>query len=185
MIKQNIAIFRIHSLYKILKELEIYFNYKAVYVSEKNKLNSRDLPNYLILTNDEIKKDINQLKVYFPLKIKKLIEKINIHFLKLKTKENSKILLGDYEIDLNSRVLKLNFKTVNLTEREINLIMFLNNSSKPVKVQKLQSEVWSYKFDLESHTVETHIHRLRKKILKNFNRDNFILSDKNGYYLKK
>ena len=72
-----------------------------------------------------------------------------------------------------------------LTEKEINLIMFLNNSSKPVKVQKLQSEVWSYKFDLESHTVETHIHRLRKKILKNFNRDNFILSDKNGYYLKK
>lgn len=165
--------------------MEIYFNYKAVYVSEKNKLNSRDLPNYLILTNDEIKKDINQLKVYFPLKIKKLIEKINIHFLKLKTKENSKILLGDYEIDLNSRVLKLNFKTVNLTEKEINLIMFLNDSNCSVKPIKLQSEVWSYKSNLESHTVETHIHRLRKKILNNLHKDNFILSDKNGYYLNK
>lgn len=185
MIKQNIAIFRIHSLYKILKELELYYNFEVVYISNKNNLNSSKFSDYLILTDDVIKKDIHQLKLYFPIKITKLIEKINIHFLKLKTKEKSKILLGDYEIDLNSRVLKIDFKAVDLTEKEINLIMFLNNSSKSVKVQKLQTEVWSYKSDLESHTVETHIHRLRKKILKHLNKDNFILSDKGGYYLNK
>ena len=81
--------------------------------------------------------------------------------------------------------MKLKPYSVNLTEKEINLIMFLNASNSSVKPIKLQSEVWSYKSNLESHTVETHIHRLRKKILNNLHKDNFILSDKNGYYLNK
>ena len=63
--------------------------------------------------------------------------------------------------------------------------MFLNNSKNPVSVYKLQKEVWSYKNKIETHTVETHIHRLRKKILDMFKINNFIVSDKQGYYLNK
>ena len=82
-------------------------------------------------------------------------------------------------------MLKLNSDSISLTEKEINLIIFLNNSRNSVNVDKLQKEVWGYNNKIETHTVETHIHRLRKKILKEFKKDDFILSNKNGYYINK
>ena len=82
-------------------------------------------------------------------------------------------------------MLNFNSESISLTEKEINLIIFLNNSKNPVSVYKLQKEVWSYKNKIETHTVETHIHRLRKKILKEFKKEDFILSNKSGYYLNK
>ena len=78
----------------------------------------------------------------------------------------------------------MNSNIVNLTEKEVNLILYLHNSTKPVNVKTLQLKVWGYRNSLESHTVETHIHRLRKKILSTFNLDNLIASKKDGYYLK-
>ena len=76
-------------------------------------------------------------------------------------------------------------KSIFLTEKETNLIIYLDKSKQPVNVDELQSEVWGYKNQIETHTVETHIHRLRKKILNELNKDNFILSNKIGYYLSK
>ncbi len=70
---------------------------------------------------------------------------------------------------------------MDLTEREINLIIYLNNSAKPVKIDALQKEVWGHGSKLETHTVETHIYRLRKKIKEKFNDENFIVSFKEGY----
>ena len=70
---------------------------------------------------------------------------------------------------------------LNLTERETNLIIFLKKSSKPVKIEDLQREVWGYGAELETHTVETHIYRLRKKIKEKFDDNNFIVSLPNGY----
>ena len=64
------------------------------------------------------------------------------------------------------------------------IISFLNNSKGPVKINKLQSEVWGYKSKLETHTVETHIYRLRKKVEKKFNDKSFIISLKNGYKIE-
>jgi len=61
------------------------------------------------------------------------------------------------------------------------LILYLKNSSLPVNINKLEKDVWNYESELETHTVETHIYRLRKKIKDKFNDDNFILSSKNGY----
>ena len=63
-------------------------------------------------------------------------------------------------------------------------ITFLSKSNKPVSVNELQDKVWSYQSDIETHTVETHIYRLRKKILKTFNDNDFIISKKNGYQIK-
>ena len=71
-----------------------------------------------------------------------------------------------------------------LTEKEINTIIYLSKSIKPVNVEQLQEMVWGYQLDTETHTVETHIYRLRKKILNNFNDKGFIISKKNGYQIK-
>ena len=80
--------------------------------------------------------------------------------------------------------MQINAKKLKLTEKEINTITYLSKSNKPVGVDELQKEVWSYQSDIESHTVETHIYRLRKKILNTFNDNQFILSKKNGYQIK-
>ena len=70
-----------------------------------------------------------------------------------------------------------------MTEREANIVFFLKNSKKPVKISKLQTEVWGHNSKLETHTVETHIYRLRKKINKLFEDENFIINTKDGYKL--
>lgn len=185
MINNNLVIYRIPALYEILSELESKLNFNLIYVAQEKELKNLDLFNYLIVSNTNIPVISNQLILNYPLKISKLLEKINIKFLKFQTKENSSIFIGNYEINLNSRMLRLESYVVNLTEKEINLIMFLNKSDNPVKASKIQFEVWNYSSNLETHTVETHIHRLRKKILKIFSKKDFILSNKNGYYLNK
>ena len=85
---------------------------------------------------------------------------------------------------MNARILKRNDQELKLTEREIDAITFLHKKNKPVSVEKLQKEVWKYGEDLETHTVETHVYRLRKKIKDKFNDGNFILSEKKGYFIK-
>ena len=82
---------------------------------------------------------------------------------------------------MNSREIFLNNTRLKLTEKEINTIIYLSKSNKPVSIDELQEKVWSYQSDIETHTVETHIYRLRKKILKSFDDKNFIVSQKNGY----
>ena len=77
----------------------------------------------------------------------------------------------------------INNTKLKLTEKEINTIIYLSKSNKPVSIDELQEKVWSYQSDIETHTVETHIYRLRKKILKIFNDNEFIVSKKNGYQI--
>ncbi len=185
MIKQNLVIYSIPTLYSILQELEEELNYNTLNILDKKKLKNYDLSNFLIITDKKIQNYRNVLQLNFPLTISKLMEKINIEFIKSKTKENSNISIGKYTLDVNSRKLLMNLNYISLTEKEVNLIVYLKNATKPVSIQMLQLEVWGYKNLLESHTVETHIHRLRKKILLKFNLDNFIISDKKGYYLNR
>jgi DNA-binding response OmpR family regulator len=85
---------------------------------------------------------------------------------------------------VNSREMKNQNQNLKLTEKEINSIIYLFRAKKPVKVNELQSKVWSYQSELETHTVETHIYRLRKKILNKFNDNNFIYSTVDGYQIK-
>ena len=84
-------------------------------------------------------------------------------------------------MNLNSRKIFNKDKSLDLTERESNIIIFLNNSKTQVKISKLQTEVWGHNSKLETHTVETHIYRLRKKINDIFSDSNFIKSSKLGY----
>ena len=95
----------------------------------------------------------------------------------------SNINIAGYKLDINSRVLSLNNNKLKLTEREIQIILFLKNQKKPINIDTLQKEVWGYSKELETHTVETHVYRLRKKLKKSFDDQNFIKSDKMGYFI--
>ena len=160
--------------FKIIESLNIKnLNYKI-----------KDSKNYLIICQKKVNNIDNQFVLdSVPIKISKLIEKINIQSLKFQFNEKSKIKIDQYKIDLNSRELILANLTLKLTEKETNIIIYLSKSIDPVSVDQLQFDVWGYRSKLETHTVETHIYRLRKKMLKKFNDNNFILSHKNGYQI--
>ncbi|MDC0438738.1 winged helix-turn-helix domain-containing protein, partial [Candidatus Pelagibacter sp.] len=107
----------------------------------------------------------------------------NVQFLKVNFIEKSELNIGKYKIDLNSRELISKKNVLKLTEKETNILIYLSKSNDAVGVDQLQSEVWQYHSNLETHTVETHVYRLRKKIFKTFNDENFIISKKNGYQI--
>ena len=187
--KQCVLFFKIPELFKILNELKENFDFTIYSFSEKDELfNSRDnnFGNYLILTNskNEIVGEKFQLILDdFPNSIYSIIEKINITLLKQKYSEQSDILIGKYSIDLNSRLIISNKENLKLTERELEIILFLKKSNKPQNIESLQKKVWGYNSNLETHTVETHIYRLRKKIADKFKDNDFINSTKKGYII--
>ncbi len=184
---QNIIIYKFTGLYQILEELGADLNFNITFEDREDFLNEKvkNLNNYLIISNKKYLDISNQFIIdNLPINIFKLIEKINIEFLKLQFNSQSEVKVNNYTIDLNSReMLSKNIK-LKLTEKEINTITFLSKSNKPVSVDELQEKVWSYQSDIETHTVETHIYRLRKKILNTFNDNDFITSEKNGYKIK-
>tara|TARA_Y100000768_G_scaffold360782_1_gene318296 strand:- start:456 stop:1019 length:564 start_codon:yes stop_codon:yes gene_type:complete len=184
---QNLIIYQFKPLFKILKELERNLNFRIIEVlTEKNlNLEIKNLNNYLIITK---KKILNIQGQYIldnvPIKIFKLIEKLNVQFLKLQFNEQSEIIIKDYIVNLNSREILLGNIKLKLTEKEINTIIYLSKIKAPVTIDELQRKVWGYQSDIETHTVETHIYRLRKKMFKIFNDENFLISKKNGYQIK-
>ena len=184
---QNLIIYQHTFLYQILKELDLHLNFEVIEISnEKSLINEiKNLKNYLIISNNKILKMDNQfIPNKLPIKISKLVEKLNVEFLKQKFSDQSKININNYLINLNSREMLSKDKKLKLTEKEINTIIYLSKVNKPTSIEELQMNVWRYQSDIETHTVETHIYRLRKKILNNFNDENFILSKKNGYQIK-
>ena len=184
---QNIIVYRFNSLYQILKELEEDINFRIIEISnEKSLINEiKNLNNYLIITKKRILKFNNQFILsQLPIKIFKIIEKLNIEFLKQQFVEQSQVIINDYTIDINAREMFSKNVKLKLTEKEINTIIYLSKANKPISIEELQTKVWDYRSDIETHTVETHIYRLRKKISKNFLDDNFIISRNNGYQIK-
>ena len=174
-------------MYHILEELSLDLNFKIILEDTEKSLNQKVkyLNNYLVVTNKKRPNIGNQLVLdNIPINIFKLVEKINIEFLKLQFNSQSEFIVNNYTIDLNSREIFRNNTKLKLTEKEINTITYLFRSMKPVSIDKLQEEVWRYQSDIETHTVETHIYRLRKKISKTFNDNEFIISKKNGYQIK-
>ena len=184
MIIQNLLIYDFDELFEILIEIEKEINYKVLKILEKDlsKIVENFGENYLLITNKKKNEIKNQLLVENrPIRLNKLIEKINIAFLKLNFNQQSEKKIGRYLIDINSRELKFNKSSLKLTEKESDLIIYLFEAKKPVPIKNLQLSVWGHQSKLETHTVETHIYRLRKKILETFKDDNFIVSEKNGY----
>ena len=184
---QNIIVYRFNHLYQILKELEEDINFKIIEISdEKTLINEiKKLNNYLIITKKQILKLNNQFVLsQLSIKIFKMIEKLNIEFLKHQFVEQSQVIINNYIIDINAREMSSKNNKLKLTEKEVNTIIYLSKVNKPISINELQTKVWDYHSDIETHTVETHIYRLRKKISKNFLDDNFIISKNNGYQIK-
>ena len=179
---QTLVIYDFKILYQILAEIDEHISFNLLNIKKISELNLKNENNYLIISNKKLKGFENQITInHYPIGIIKLIESINIKFLKKKYNQQSEIDLGLYKLNLNSRKIFNKDKSLDLTERESNIIIFLNNSKTPVKISKLQTEVWGHNSKLETHTVETHIYRLRKKINDIFSDNNFIKSSKLGY----
>ena len=187
MTSQILIIYKFTELYHIFEELSLDLNYTITFVENEKSLNEKveNFNNYLVISN---KKNLNIGNQFVldntPINIFKLVEKINIEFLKIQFNSQSEVKVNNYIINLNSREMFANNIKLKLTEKEINTITYLSKSNKPVSVDELQEEVWSYQSDIETHTVETHIYRLRKKIINTFDDNEFIISEKNGYQIK-
>jgi len=184
---KKLIIFRYKELFNILEEIKENFEFKLEFYEKERELENLENNNfsdYLVIT----KKKLSNLKKQIiidksPININDLIQTLNINFLKSKFIEQSKIDLGRYNLDLNSRILNQNEKELELTEKESSILIFLKQSKDPVKIDQLQEKVWGYNSELETHTVETHVYRLRKKINDKFYDNEFIISDKKGYFL--
>jgi DNA-binding response OmpR family regulator len=119
-----------------------------------------------------------------PITLPKLIENINVNLIKQKYNFQSNIIIKNYTLNINSRTFFNEKKELRLTQREIDIILFLNQTNKSKNIITLQNEVWKHESKLDTHTVETHIYRLRKKIKEVFDDDNFIKSRNDGYSIQ-
>ena len=199
-----------HSFFDLLNELN--FNYSIS--SDKNlKYNNKDLlvriifveklqiaetkkffleniPTVFLLKNKDflIKNKLTLLDFHVPLiipiEVLSFKEILNILIAKYNFFKKSKIIINDYEIDSNQRVIIKNKIKAKLTEKELELILVLNKNNGLDKSFLLKN-IWNRSSDLESHAFETHLHRLRKKINKFFKDNKFIIEKNSLYYLSK
>jgi len=191
---QNVFIINYNSLYEILDEIKENLSFKIIKIENEEDFKKKpdlDRLDYLVISKTGHKSllnnnitdknflDFNDL----PQSLKKLLELINIKLIKLKFNQQSKIIIKGYELNLNSKIFSKDYLKLKLTEKEIEIILYLNDKKTKHDVEDLQKNIWGYSADVESHTVETHIYRLRKKITDLFKDEKFILSDKHGYFI--
>ena len=157
-------------LYELLKEIKFDIQYKLILTNNNIKEQINNLVNknceFLILTTNSQKKHISDRTIYLdrPVKINFLYEKINLVLSKNKYLSNSNLSVGNYLINLNSRNIQFEGKSLKLTEKELQLIMYLHGNKEIKKTSDIRKDVWKHSENVETHTVETHIYRLRKKI---------------------
>ena len=191
---QNVFIINFNSLYEILDEIKENLFFKIIKLEKENSIKNNsdlDIKNSLIISKIDHKlllnidiTDKNHLNFNdFPISLNKLLELINIKLMKLKFNYQTKININGYELNLNSKFLSKNSLSLKLTEKETEIILYLHETKKNRDVANLKKNIWHYSEGMETHTVETHIYRLRKKILKNFDDKNFIISQKDGYQI--
>ena len=191
---QNVFIINFNLLYEILDEIKENISFKIINLKNEEDLEKKIDQNrldYLVIskTNHKLLRNINITDKNFlnfndlPLSFKKLLELINIKLIKLKFNQQSKITIMGYKLNLNSKFFSKGNLKLKLTEKEIEIILYLNDKKIKHNVADLQKNIWDYSGEVETHTVETHIYRLRKKISGLFKDEKFILSHKNGYFI--
>ncbi len=208
----TISIFGNKIFLEILNEIKLFSKYRSKYyenldlcIEESIKLNKL----VIFFLTESNKKDYEKIKTtYAPLIIitkssalksklfGELMEKINMPFsiidfkkklvilsAKYEFKKNSLIYLNNYIIDKNERKIKKKGLELQLSEKEINFLVLFSKNKKPISRKLILKNVWKYSSETETHTVETHIHRLRKKIMEKFNDKHFIKNNNEGYYI--
>jgi len=169
---------------KLNNQLIVFFQY----ISNENqikKIKDEDLPAILVLENSNKKRSDSELIEYLnkPFEIFEFQKKLIMIDAKNKFKKNSFIHLKDYIIDKNERKIKKEGIELQLSEKEVNFLILFKKYNEPLNRNLVLKNVWNYSPESETHTLETHVYRLRKKILKKFNDNNFIKNNKKGYYI--
>ena len=169
-----------------VKEAEKENQLVVFFINPLNKIKINNFPSILISKSS---KPISRLfgdfndQLNMPFTILDFKKKIVSLIAKNEFKKNSLIRLSGYIIDKNERKIKRNNLELKLSEKEVNFLILFSASKKPINRNLVLKKVWKYSEETETHTVETHIHRLRKKILEKFGDDNFIKNNKKGYYI--
>ena len=206
--KLNVIVLGSQSFISTINELSVYLKFNISSLSTNDIKNIKE-QNGLILCDDEFtdnKSNLNLLKdtecvkilanyknnknkhlfdytLELPTTIQDLNAIIETTVAKRKFEINSSIKFKEYFLDKNEKKLNKNGISLILTEKEIQLLELFLKSPKPISKNKILSLVWNYASDADTHTVETHIYRLRKKIAEKFSDEKFILNSKEGYYL--
>ena len=209
-IKNSLLIFGTKNFNNSFEEIKEYLDFTLVFFNKESFSESSIAPIKILLVDSDVCNDKDVINLINNIKNKPLllfeksdysgliknshIEKISlpsslIHIhskisnliTSKKFNENSSIEIKNYIIDKNKRMLEKDNLTISVTEREIQLIELLFKATKPLTKNIILKEVWNYSDDADTHTIETHIYRLRKKILSKFKDDNFIISSKAGY----
>ena len=197
MSKQVVNIIEFSKLFDILYEVNHLFEFEMFNYKNYKDFIEKFQPNItqnsvIIFKKDNTtllqKKDLikNEILVFdtLPLSLEKILDQINITLIKQKYYSQSKCVINSYNLDLNSKIFSDKNHRLKLTEKETEIILLLNKDKEAKNIITLQNEIWGYSSELDTHTVETHIYRLRKKIKDTFNDDNFIINSKDGYIIK-
>ena len=208
----TISIFGNKIFSEILNEMKVFSKYRIKYYEDFNLcVNDAEKKNQLVIFFvsglnknffNEIKKNnfplifVGESSALKNILSSKLYDQINMPFAILdfkkkviaaiainEFKKNSLIHLNDYIIDKNERKIKKNNLALKLSEKEISFLILFSENKEPISRSLVLKNVWKYSSESETHTVETHIHRLRKKILEKFGDNNFIKNNNKGYYI--
>ena len=190
----TISIFDHQLFFEIIREIKLFSKFKIKHYEDLNLcIKHAEKENQLVVffINPLNKIKINNFPSILISKSSKPIsrlfgdfnDQLNMPFTILDFKKNSLIRLSGYIIDKNERRIKRNNLELQLSEKEVNFLILFTTSKKPINRNLVLKNVWKYSEETETHTVETHIHRLRKKILEKFGDDNFIKNNKKGYYI--
>ena len=202
----NVLIIGSKNFFSALNEIKSHLNFNLFFYDKLSNLipnniqvmilhevNVKDVKNYTFLekskivkilaTKKMIKDDMFSAVIKLPASINELNNIVETSLAKRKFYDNSSIKIKEYLLNKNERKLTKENFTLILTEKEIKLLELLLNERNPISKKKILSLVWEYSKDADTHTVETHIYRLRKKINEIFKDDKFILNNKDGYHL--
>jgi len=206
----TISIFRNQTFLAILKEIKMLSKFKFINFDDLGPcLENTKKSNGLIVLFDNENKNFEKIKesnlpllvlgkskkfklsfsspfigqINMPFKILDFEKKVISLISKYKFHQRSLINLGSYVIDKNERKIKKGNLELQLTEKEINFLILFTQNEAPLSKNFFLKKVWNYSTDTDTHTIETHIHRLRKKVLKKFNDNNFIKNNEKGYYI--
>ena len=189
----TISVFNNKTFFDIISKLKFFNKFKIKYY-EKLGLNNESVKvenQIYVIFNDsiqqvEIRNSLsNSLTDHLevPFKILDFQKKIISFISKIEFQKNSLIKLNDYIIDKNERKIKKNNLELQLSEKEISFLILFSQTSVPINKNLVLKSVWNYSPETETHTVETHIHRPRKKILEKFGDKNFIKNNNKGYFI--
>ena len=205
--KFSISIFDNKTFFQIIKEIKLFSKYKinhyedldlcikdaekgkhvvVFFTNPLDKIKKYNFPSILVVKSlGETNKlsNISNVELKIPFSIFDFEKKIISIIAKSEFKKNSLINLKGYIIDKNERKIKKNNLELQLSEKEVDVLILFSENKNPIKRVSVLKKVWKYSQETETHTVETHIHRLRKKFLDKFDDKNFIKNNKKGYYI--